>query len=317
MVQCHALVLLAPASRTLSWFGWVGWADGLIAPAFLLCAGISAGLAVVAAARAGARVRRLGRALVRIAQVLGISTLMASFFWNVIDEPKWLLRIDVLACVGLSLLAGWLFALPFAHRPRWLAGLSVTFGAALLLGAARLSHVEGTSAAFLGNSSGSVFPLVPWGAHLFAGLGLGALLGSGIPTARATLGLSGLGALLWLLARQLEPLNAPHDPWSEAAPHFARWIQLPLLLLALERLATTTVGERLGRLAGPLSRCSLTAYFVHETWLYTPRLVLPGLVAMWGEGSLEGPAYLAATAGLLTATWAACVAVERFEAARS
>src|SRR5207237_1427556 len=105
MMQTHALSLLHPSLRQGRFFQDLQWIDGLVAPSFIFAAGFSMALTQVrAAASPGARWPRIRRTLRRLLEVLAVATLMQWMWFPLWREPKWLLRIDILMCIFLSLL---------------------------------------------------------------------------------------------------------------------------------------------------------------------------------------------------------------------
>ena len=181
MMQTHTVALLQPAARQrVSTCGSA--LDGLVAPSFILAAGFSLALVQVRGAGAGTRLRRALKSLRRIGEVLAVCTFMTWIWFPIFAEPKWLLRIDILNCIGLTLL----LALPLfawlATRPRLLCGLSLAAAVAILVATPVAAEVRALPwAHFLGQSSGSVFPLFPWSGYVFLGGSLGALAAISAP----------------------------------------------------------------------------------------------------------------------------------------
>src|SRR5512132_1544637 len=101
MIECHAMVLLRKellASRPAAWMDWL---NGLVAPSFIFAAGFSLSLTQVRTASSGApRRARLLRTLSRIAEVLAVGTLINWVWFPISVEPRWLLRVDILQCIG-------------------------------------------------------------------------------------------------------------------------------------------------------------------------------------------------------------------------
>lgn len=309
MVQCHALALVRPESRKGVVGDLTAFFDGLVAPAFYLCAGFALAFTMVGAARRGQVMRRSGRIAWRTAQILAVSAALTAMWFPILEQPQWLLRIDVLSVIGVSLLALLPLCALLASRPRVLAGALFALTAAIWLFAPALSHVRGPFAPFLGISTGSVFPPVPWGGHVALGAAAGALIASGaLPVqvwsgiALGTFGLSGL-----CFAGAWANVFPAHDPWSEPWNQFQRALVVSSLALGL-----TLVDSRVAfRAAGPVRKAlewygqtSLSLYAIHEVWLYTPRLGFCFNDA-WGQ-KLGWGGYALATVALLGVS-TACV----------
>jgi uncharacterized membrane protein len=204
MIQTHALALLRPGLHAGSFFTTLQWIDGLVAPAFIFAAGFSLSLTQVraaqdAAADPAARRRRLLRTLRRIGEVLLVATLTNWMWFPIFREPKWILRIDILQCIGLSLLLALPVLALLAPRPRVLRWVALGF-AALTFGIAPLAeHVTGPLARFVNTSEGSVFPLLPWAGYVDLGAAIGATAAIEGPrrTALWLVGLVSAGILIW------------------------------------------------------------------------------------------------------------------------
>jgi uncharacterized membrane protein len=316
MVQCHALCLLDVRHQREPGFATLAWLDGWVAPSFLFAAGASLGLVLVRAAAAGALRERAAQSLRRAAEVLAVSAAMTWLWFPIFTEPGWLLRVDILSCIGLSLLGAWVPGVLLARRPRALAWTAL-LGAGAALGLAPLvESVRGPWAAVLTNATGSVFPPVPWAGHVLLGLSLGA--GAGAADFGRHLRFVLSGALwVWLLARVLGPLYPPHGPYTEPAAHAERFVEVVLLVWLLwwvERRATGAPGP-LRRGVELLGRRSLLAYCAHEVLLYVPVLGFCFRDRFGTEGSWA--AYAAEASALLALTIGLCLAADGLQALAS
>src|SRR5882762_6127988 len=134
MIQTHALGLLRPELRSGAGFDALQWLDGLVAPAFILAAGFSLALtqvrAAAAAASADARRKRMLKTLRRIGEVLLVGTLINWMWFPIFREPRWILRMDILQCIGLSLLIAFPILFALASRPRALRWTALLLAAA-------------------------------------------------------------------------------------------------------------------------------------------------------------------------------------------
>jgi uncharacterized membrane protein len=313
MVQCHALVLLLPELRKSATTKFLLKLDGLVAPAFLFAAGFALALLLVRSASSGKRGERLGRNLRRTLQVLGVATLVNWMWFPLLQEPRWLVRMDILHCVGLSLLLVLPVTAGLATRPRVLRGVALALALVTFFLSPLGEAAQGPWAWFLNKSTGAVFPLLPWLGFTFLGAYTGAVAGeqgrAGL--VRALLFLVGLGVTGWLAAKPLESLYPPHrffvtNP-SDAAERWM-WISLVLLgLLQLEgRMASEVEPSRLRRFVETFGTSSLSAYFFHEALLYY-RLFGFSFEVAWGGRSGWGQ-YALLTVALIALTYGLCLA---------
>jgi uncharacterized membrane protein len=273
MLQTHSLSLLLPQIHDTNLFRRISWIDGIVAPSFILAAGFSLALVQVRGAAAGARRKRFFKSLKRIIEVNVVAVGMAWVWFPIFYEPKWLLRIDILNCIGLTLLAALPFFAWLAKRPWVLAASSFAIGVALLMATAFATTVSGTLGHFLNNASGSMFPLLPWSAYVFVGGALGAIAAA---CSRKTLALALCGTLL--LGCVLEPISLrlmaafPDLGFSFAANHSNRLIVVSLIALALLGIEQR-IPQRLSHCAAVrfvevFGTSSLAAYFLHEVLLF-------------------------------------------------
>jgi uncharacterized membrane protein len=218
MVQGHTIdAVLSPAYRSGAvHHAWL-WLRGLTSVAFLFTAGISFSLATLrdlprhrADARNGARRFRRAGTLILTGYALHAPLGWAlgaegTSFASALAEA---LIVDVLQCIGVSLLA--LEALACVSTSARAVELASAAVALLLLGLAPLARRIDPSGAWLPlldyvtRRGGSLFPLLPWAAHLFAGAASARFLLHG---ERRALRLAGAAALL--IAAALLPLPAP------------------------------------------------------------------------------------------------------------
>ena len=343
MIQTHALSLLRPELRAGGFFVTLQWIDGLVAPAFILAAGFSLALVQVRAALApdapGARGKRLRKTLRRLGEVLAVATLTNWMWFPIFREPKWILRVDILQCIGLSLL----LALPLfswlAPRPRALRFAALLL-AALVFGIAPYAEqVTGPLSLFVNGSSGAVFPLLPWSGYVYLGAAVGASAAKGGPRGAALwlLGLIAVGLGIWFATPWFAAAYPPHQFWvTNPANAARRWTQVAgvaLLLLAIERLTTgrpapaappvALDGAKVmatpsiaGRAIAPLrfllesfGTSSLAGYFLHEMLLYY-RIFGFSFHRVWGE-HCSWNQYWAVLALLIAATFALVLLVDR------
>ncbi len=333
MVQTHSLVLLRPELHSQPLFTRLVRLDGLVAPSFIFSAGFA--LALVQCRAAADREQRAAQArksLRRIGEVLAVASLVNFIWFPLWKEPKWLFRIDILQCIGLSLLLALPLLVGLATRPkalRWvmLALAAVPFGLGPLC--ENLTGVASiflnTQVGFLDATTGTTFPLLPWAGYVF----LGASFGATVATMKherelwAWLGLLwGLGAVLWAFEDVLKAAYPPHHFWvTNPANAAQRWV-LVLSLVAVFRFIETrvpaSVTSRPVKVLGTFGASSLSAYFFHEMLLYQRHV---GLFTRFWRERCDFVTYWPVLAALIAATWACVVAFDwaraRLQAARA
>jgi uncharacterized membrane protein len=315
MIQTHALSLLRPELRTGPLWTRLQWIDGLVAPAFIFSAGFSLALVQVRGAAAGTRWPRMRKTLRRLGEVLLVATLVNWMWFPLLREPRWIFRIDILHCIGLSLLIALPVLAALATRPqvlRWVAlGLAaIAFGASPLA-----ERVHGPLAALANGSTGSVFPLLPWAGYVYLGASAGATAAAGDTRALARwiAGLLALGIALWLLTPQLTALYPPHEFWvTNPANHARRWTQVCAFVLVL---MTAELSQGRWRASAPVrfievfGTSSLAGYFFHQALLYK-QIAGFSFDATWGK-RCDWTGYALLTALLIACTFVLTWATDR------
>src|SRR5262249_304696 len=203
MIQCHALTLLRPELRAGTLYRRIDFVDGLVAPAFIFAAGFSLALVQIRGAAGGAQTARMLKTMRRLAEVLVVATLVNWMWFPILREPRWIARIDILHCIGLSLLIALPILAGLAKHPRSLRSVS-------LAGAPVAETVRGPLAALLNTSTESIFPLVPWAGYAYLGASAGAAASAGGKRLQHwLLRLAALGALISLVHPLLVGLYPP------------------------------------------------------------------------------------------------------------
>ena len=316
MIQCHAMVLLLPALKDEPLFRTLVRLDGLVAPSFIFSAGFSLALVQVRGAlrlssgqaASGARSTRVKKTLRRIGEVLAVATLVNFVWFPIFREPKWLVRLDILHCIGLSLLLALPVLVLLAPKPKLLRW--VTLGlAALVFGISPLFEQAPPLDWLLNTSSGSVFALLPWAGYLYLGASAGATAGLGDLWAlvRWIVMIGFFGAAIWIATPWFKELYPPHNFWVTNPANCAqRWTVIMgvlLLLLWFEQKGARFVKSAPIRFISAFGGTSMAAYFFHEMLLYY-RLPFIGFSfsAFWGK-SCGWPKYWALTAVLIGCTY--------------
>jgi uncharacterized membrane protein len=320
MIQTHALSLLRPELRAGSFFNALQWIDGLVAPAFIFSSGFALALTQVRAAlasnAAAARAQRLRRTLRRLFEVLFVATLMNWMWFPIFREPRWIIRIDILQCIGLSLVLALPALFLLAPRPRALRWTALGLAALAFFVSPLVERVPVPLGHFVNVASGSTFPLLPWGGYVYLGAAVGAATAVGGPRAcaRWLVGFAGLGLFLWFLTPQLSAAYPPHEFWiTNPANHARRLTQVSLIALAL--LGAEQLRSGAWRAPAPVrflevfGTSSLAGYFLHEALLYY-RIFGFSFHRVWGERCSWGLYWFLLTV-LIAATFALTVLVDR------
>lgn len=276
MIQGHSVAsVLAPSYRHGAWFsGWT-FARGLTSVIFLVTAGLSFCLAEGRGPDPASRKARVRRALGLVA----LGYLMHAPLGIALGAPvaqtlRAALQVDVLQCIGVSLLSLELLTFTVAGAmPRAViaagAGLAALFAAPLTW-----SLVFSDRWSWLGNyvsgQAGSLFPLLPWFGYVGCGFALGSLL---LPTPRRLVpGLSLAGATTLLLGLGL--LSSYTDVTRGVSPAYSL-VKLGCVLLLAALLAHLL--RHVARLPGLLARLAgetLFLYLSHVVILYADQVGL-------------------------------------------
>lgn len=289
MLQGHTVAaVLAPAHRQGAGYLFWSTARGLTSVAFLFAAGLSFYLATeresprTPAANSGSR-RRVLRAL----RLIGLGYLLHLPVGAFTGDPATrasalheFAAVDVLQCIGVSmLLLETLRAFVRSARGRVAASVALSAGvfalapyAASLPGSGWLRPVF----AYLTPAAGSLFPLTPWAAHVFAGFACGAL----VRARAADRSIATPARLAVRLPRSLGARLVAITALVAALAVALRWLDAPRVLLDhASRLAGVLasawvlwfVGERLSRvpaIVATLGQHTLILYVFHVLLVY-------------------------------------------------
>jgi uncharacterized membrane protein len=281
MIHTHAFYSwVVPEDRGTPLFGLTTLIGGYPAALFLFLAGLSAGLAGERERDRGAHgheVRRRG--LRRALQVLGYAVLFR--VWMLASgsfaRPADLLRVDVLNCIGMSLLlvALVLAPAPAAARLAAVLGLAVAVAALtpLLWDAPLVKVVPGPLRGYLsGRDPDAMFPIFPWAAFAALGAAIGVLLARARARRReglaiALMAAAGAAAIPCALFadRHLPAVYPTYDFWYTSPAYVALKGGVVLLVLAAAYLFDKIPGPSALR---QLGRTSLLVYWVHLEIVY-------------------------------------------------
>jgi uncharacterized membrane protein len=332
MVQCHALVLLTDALRAGPLAKRLLWFDGLVAPSFIFTSGFSLALVQVRSALAaraadasavgGERARRTRKTLRRIGEVFLVATLVNWAWFPLLREPKWLLRLDILHCIALSLVLALPLIALLASRPKVLAAVSVGLAFCIFGLSPYAEQVTGPLAKLAnGIHSDTTFPLAPWCGYVFLGASAGAVAGVG-EVRRLVLWMAGLvavGFVLWRLTPFLfHEVYPPHNPWvTNPANHGQRWMWVGLLVLGMLALELKLPGAWTKsapmRFIEVFGGSSLAAYFFHLMLLFYRLFGVFSFNAFWGN-ACDFPRYFLLTGVIILLTFVLCVITDKLYA---
>ena len=264
MIRAHSMILLKPELHHTRLYHWLDWIDGSVSPAFLLAAGFSLALVQCRAAPKGSRSVRAIKTLGRLTEVLAAATLVNWMWFPLLAQPKWIFRMDILHCVGLSLLVALPVVAGLARRPKMLAAVSLVLWAALFTVAPACENVRGVWSLALNNSSNALFPLMPWMSYVFLGSFFGAL--ASFASFRQVV-------IAFAVAGNLAALGGTFNVHWGAGTHLRRIAVVcaaTCFFLLLERGLRRAKRERSLSVLQAFGTASLSAYVFHEGLLHYP-----------------------------------------------
>jgi acyltransferase len=312
MVNGHTLdAVLAASVREGPGFARYNFFRGLVSVSFMLASGVAFHLTTLSRlegkAPAGTR-KRVGRML----EIIAIGYLLRFPLGAWSDDPhvvaaSWrrFAEIDVLQVIGVSLLM--MEALAHVLRDRRRTEIGTAVLACIVVAVSPLMELTTTElpwsflTGWLGHGSGSIFPLFPWSAYVFAGATLAAVAfpeGGRTPARRVVVGLAAstvvISALTFVLWR------TPFTLWAEPASYASMpaffFEKLAWVLGALAVLSP--VVSRVRALPGPiavLAQETLPVYVFHLLVLFFPPMLLASRIG--NDLSLEQG--LAASVGMI------------------
>ncbi len=276
---------LRPELLTGRGYGWTRILAGYAAPLFLFLAGVGMAMAMVSAQSKGkSRPETRRNALKR-----GFQIFLAALAFRLQEyllgggPPANMLRVDILNCIGLCMMLAATLTWP---AERGLLAKRAVLGALLVMVLTPLAYrhpmpgwIPWPIASYLVDGLEYIFPLIPWGGFLFAGLAAGTLWARGLapategrrswvmPAMLAAGALGVLGSGLWSGRVGAQGLLFGGDARRQVTclvAHLGWMLVAAALGWALQPLANP-------RRFGPvrqLGRTSLLMYWVHVELVY-------------------------------------------------
>ena len=225
MVECHVFnAVLAPQYREASWFAFLNWLNGFVAPAFLLVSGGVIGNNLrnrwQDVATFGTSWSKLWRRIGEIFVVAYLLHLPTPFVWQFFGArgphliALWT-KMDILQCVWGSL-ALIVVLVPLTRKPRVHQLVCVALAIAALGSVDVIARWGGTSAwpqpllSYLWPAGVGLFPLAPWAAFPLLGVWLGPSIFAATKTWEQTARAAAAG-IVFLVAARFVPTNGWYD----------------------------------------------------------------------------------------------------------
>lgn len=327
MIETHVVNAYLPAAaRKSSFFFWLSFLNGLVAPSFLFASGFSV---VLQARRQWMDWLSLGPAFRKHIKRLGFIILVAYYlhlpyfglsrFLGAQDQTFWksALQVDVLQCIVVSLLL--IDALIFVLRRQAL----FVWGSALCAVAAMLvtpwiwaqdftKSAPLSLAMYLNPHGVSLFPLFPWMSFVLAGscaahLFLNAAAKQGDARYMRWTLFAGVFMILGaLVARDLPVFGAWNVDFYRTSPLYVL-IRLGCVLVFCAGFYV--MEKRLGRVSGPVRLAgqeSLLVYGAHLLLIFSV-LRQPPVVSILGREAGYGACFALSAALILLMLWSARV----------
>jgi len=314
MIQTHLYdAWVSPAGKLTAAYGWTRFVGGIPSRLFLMLVGVSIALRFEAQLARGVTERR---ALVRPVQRRGLEMLGLAYLFrlqeyvlghmgqSIVDLPRYwqdLLRIDILNCIGATMLIVPVITAPRSGRPSYLLALAGMLAFVCLGPVLGPAHYPAFIPTWISSYVGgqrpmSWFPLFPWAAWPLAGVVVGHLWVRGAARRGLALtflatGLAGL-ALIGLvdLIRKIDPqvIRYPSELVQQMGPgSFFYRLGMNGIVAFLGWPAVAIVGRRFSVLR-QLGRTSLLVYWIHVDLCYgliAHKLGLYGRLSM-GQASI-------------------------------
>src|SRR5687768_1508024 len=249
MIATHGLYgWVCPEDQGRPFFQWMRLIGGFPGAVFLFISGAVLALAIEGMHRRGEPPRAVLRAgLARGLEILGYAFLFRLWMFasGRFGSPWDLLRVDILNCIGASLLVAGVIALPWRRRAaRIAAALSIAVAIAVLTpltwDSALADRLPPALAGYIdGRQPGSFFPPFPWAGFTVLGAGAGVMLAAlrgGGREWRLFAGMAAIGAALIPLGLWADRVSPPvyprYDFWHTSPAYFAVKAGIVLLTMA-------------------------------------------------------------------------------------
>ena len=284
MVETHVVNAYLPVGlRQGTFFFWLAFLNGLVAPSFLFASGFSLGLQgsrywndwLSFRAPFWRHLRRLGF-IAMLGYFVHAQHLRLSQYLSSQDPDVWrrTLQVDILQCIVMSLIIVHLLILMVRTRAR------LAYGAAVLVMCFSLAtpwiwaldftgHLPLALALFLSPGGISLFPIFPWGAFLLAGTSascffLSAVKRDAVPQFMRRLAITGAGLICAGLLGRLVPFSLPgYQDFYQTSPLYVA-VRLGCVLLLMSALwGIERSGSRFPRSVLTAGQESLLVYGLH------------------------------------------------------
>jgi uncharacterized membrane protein len=287
MIQTHLYdSWTSPAGKATGAYWWTRYLGGVPSRLFLLLVGVSMAIGYERQLERGApraamvrgSVRR-GLEILALAYLFRFQEYALSGFWGPITD---LFRIDILNCIGASLILVGVVAAPRAGRPQYAVALIATavfVGLGPIIGPAHFpSFLPVALTSYIGGQRPmSWFGLFPWAAWSFVGLAIGHVWvrGSRDPRRQALTYLATgiVGGVLLLavtLVRKWNPyiIHYPNDVVQQMGPGtFFYRLGLNLVFAFLGWIVVRLLAGRFS-IMRQFGRTSLLVYWIHVDLCY-------------------------------------------------
>ncbi|MGV3625424.1 MAG: heparan-alpha-glucosaminide N-acetyltransferase domain-containing protein [Archangium sp.] len=313
MIQTHCIALLRPELKTGSFFRNLDAIDGLVAPAFIFCAGFALALVQVRAGLAGTLAAQARKSAARIGEVWVVAGLV-NLIWFPWHPLFWFLRFDILHCIAASLTLILPLLVWLSKKPGVLRWVLLSIALALFAVSPLAESLTGPAQLFFNNKPGvlddatyAAFPLLPWAGYVFLGASFGTTVGA-MKSERELWAwialLMTLGLAAWFFGSTLEDVYPPHEFWKTNPADAARRWTLVLTLVAIFRLLERTwprlISMRVTKWLATFGTASLSAYFFHEMLLFQ-RWV--GVFGRCFRGQADWPVFWLLVPTVIGCTW--------------
>ena len=281
MIEAHTLdswTLLA--DRQSVWYQRAIILAGFGAPLFLFLAGVALMLAAGSRIRKGLTIEQAARAAFRRGAwvfLLAFLFRLQAFILGGAQNPKSLLKVDILNIMGVSMLAGSV-ALAFTKTLRTrvlffaLATIAIAMGTPLIRETPLLNAVpDPIEAYFRPLQELATFTLFPWAGFFAGGCVVGACLDAGgssdgdVRLNRRFLAIGVIVALAGYLTSMLPPIYPRATFWTSSPTFF--FLRLGILVLAVPVAFALNRMWR-GAALQEFGRASLFVYWVHVELVY-------------------------------------------------